>query len=265
MDKYDLIKFVDDDFELDVTVSPLEETVWLSLDDLSALFCRDKSVISRHIRNIFNENELVEDTSIAKNAIQVKGQIHYILYFNLDVVISVGYRVKSKRGMLFRKWATSILKDYLMKGYSLSSNRALVTNENYIQLINDVNNLKNDIAEIKKIVDTKISDSIIVYEENSFDGYSFINGLIKEAKESVIVIDGYADNSLFDFFIGSKKNIKRTIICHKADRISNDIIKRFKEEYGEIIIKENKSYHDRFLIIDNNVYLMGASLNSIGH
>lgn len=268
MEKYELLKFVDNDFELDVAVSPLDETVWLSLDQIGQLFNRDRSVIGKHIKNIFKENELSESSTRAKYAqVQIEGGRtveREIELFNLDVIISVGYRVKSKRGIIFRRWATSVLKEYLIKGYSLSSNRALVTNENYIQLINDVNSLKRDVSDIKEIVDKKISNSVIIYEGNFYNGYSFINNLIKEANESVVVIDGYADNSLFDFFIDSKKNIKKTIICHKADRLSKTITKRFEEEYGEIIIKEDKSYHDRFLIIDDEIYLVGTSLNSIG-
>ena len=185
--------------------------------------------------------------------------------YNLDVILAVGYRVKSKRGILFRRWATAVLKDYLIKGYSLSSDRVLVTNENYIQLINDVNHLKKDVEDIKGIVNRNVLDSIIIYDGDSFDGFSFINDLIKKAIESVIIIDGYADDSLFDFLIGSKKGIKKVVICHKTNRISKEIINRFEKEYGPIVIKVDKTYHDRFLIIDNEVYLIGTSLNSIGH
>ena len=137
---------------------------------------------------------------------------------------------------------------------------------NYINLLNDVNNLKRDLGDLKEIVNKKKDDSIIVYEGNCYDGYSFINGLIKKAKESVIVIDGYADNSIFDFYIGSKVGIKKIIICHKTDRLSKEIIARFEKEYGEISIKEDKSYHDRFLIIDNEIiYHVGTSLNYLGN
>ena len=143
--------------------------------------------------------------------------------YNLDVLLAVGYRVKSKRGILFRRWATAVLRDYLIKGYSLSSDRVIVTNENYIQLINDVNHLKKDVEDIKAIVNRNVLDSIIIYEGDSFDGFSFINDLIKKAIESVIIIDGYADDSLFDFLIGSKKGINKVVICHKANRISKEI------------------------------------------
>ena len=98
-----------------------KETVWLTLNQMSELFERDKSVISRHIRNIFDENELDRNSVVAKNATTaLDGKIYQVEYFNLDVIISVGYRVKSKRGTQFRIWANSILKDYLLKGYAVN-------------------------------------------------------------------------------------------------------------------------------------------------
>ena len=262
MEKYEIIKFVDGDFELDVNVSPQQNTIWLTQEQIAKLFEKSRSTITEHINNIFSEGELYEMTSVGNSDITNHRPAKL---YNLDVILAVGYRVKSKRGILFRRWATTVLRDYLIKGYSLSSDRVLVTNENYIQLINDVNHLKKDVEDIKGIVNRNVLDSIIIYEGDSFDGFSFINDLIKKAIESVIIIDGYADDSLFDFLIGSKKGIKKVVICHKANRISKEIINRFEKEYGPIVIKVDKTYHDRFLIIDNEVYLIGTSLNSIGY
>ena len=262
MSNYEIIKFVDGDFELDVNISPQQNTIWLTQDQIAKLFGKSRSTITEHINNIFSEGELFEMTSVGNSVITNHRPAKL---YNLDVILAVGYRVKSKRGILFRRWATAVLRDYLIKGYSLSSDRVIVTNENYIQLINDVNHLKKDVEDIKGIVNRNVLDSIIIYEGDSFDGFSFINDLIKKAIESVIIIDGYADDSLFDFLIGSKKGIKKIVICHKANRISKEIINRFEKEYGPIVIKEDKTYHDRFLIIDNEIYLMGTSLNSIGH
>lgn len=262
MSNYEIIKFVDGDFELDVNISPQQNTIWLTQDQIAKLFGKSRSTITEHINNIFSEGELFEMTSVGNSDITNHRPAKL---YNLDVILAVGYRVKSKRGILFRRWATAVLRNYLIKGYSLSSDRVIVTNENYIQLINDVNHLKKDVEDIKGIVNRNVLDSIIIYEGDSFDGFSFINDLIKKAIESVIIIDGYADDSLFDFLIGSKKGIKKVVICRKANRISKEIKNRFEKEYGPIVIKEDKTYHDRFLIIDNEIYLMGTSLNSIGH
>ena len=268
MSNYELVKFQNQSLELDVEVSPNEETVWLSKEQMALLFDRDRSVISRHINNIFKEGELDENTSVHFLHISSteKNPSHRPPeFYNLDVVISVGYRVKSKNGVIFRKWATKVLKEYLLKGYVLSENRTLVTNENYINLINEVNNLKNDVDEIKKVLSYKAPNSFVCYEGNTFDGFAFINSLICSANERVIVVDGYADNSVFDFFVGSNKTVKKIILCHKAERIDSTILDRFIVQYGNTIIKEDKSYHDRFLIVDNDIYLLGTSLNSLGN
>lgn len=269
MENCELVKFKNKSLELDVEVSPNEDTVWLSKEQIALLFDRDRSVISRHINKIYSECELEKDSTCAKIArVQIEGAreiTRNIEFYNLDVIISVGYRVKSKNGIIFRKWASGVLKEYLLKGYTVSANRTLVTNENYINLINEVNNLKNDIREIKSVLSSKFPNSFVCYEGNVYESFVFVNSLICSAKERVIIVDGYADNSALDFFIGSKKEIIKIIICHKADRVDLTIIARFKKQYGDILIKEDKSYHDRFLIIDNDIYLLGTSLNSLGN
>lgn len=135
----EIIKFVNGDLELDVNTSPDKNTVWLTVDQLCTLFNKNKSTISRHIKNIFNEGELDEISSVAKNATQLKrydprtGKYRIsnveINYYNLDVIISVGYRVKSQNGVIFRKWATSILRDYMLKGYAVNQKRLDVLNK----------------------------------------------------------------------------------------------------------------------------------------
>ncbi len=132
-EKVSIIKFVEGQLQLDVKVDYGHDTVWLSLNELSLLFGRDKSVISRHIRNIFLENELDEKRTVAKNAtVQFEGQrsiTRNIEYYNLDIIISVGYRVKSKNGVIFRQWANSVLKDYLIKGYAINERRLIALNK----------------------------------------------------------------------------------------------------------------------------------------
>ena len=124
MDKFDLVRFTDNDFELEVRADSKNETVWLTQEDMVFLFKRDKSVISRHIRNIFTEGELVKDQVVAKNATTASDSKTYeVIFYNLDVVISVGYRVKSQRGVAFRKWALKVLKNYLIKGYAVNQKR----------------------------------------------------------------------------------------------------------------------------------------------
>ena len=132
---YELIKFEDGDFSLDVKVSPKEDTVWLSQSDMARLFDVSKDNIGLHIKNILNDDELDESTTEESSVVQIEGNrkvIRRIKIYNLDMIIAVGYRVNSKRGTLFRRWANSILKQYLLNGYVINENRVTVSNENYV-------------------------------------------------------------------------------------------------------------------------------------
>ncbi|MBQ7250863.1 MAG: virulence RhuM family protein [Bacilli bacterium] len=262
MNDSELVKFKNESLELDVQVSPSEDTVWLNKEQMTKLFDRDRSVISRHIKHIFDEEELDEKSNV--HFLHIANSDKPVPFYSLDVIISVGYRVKSKNGVIFRRWATKVLKEFLIKGYVVSSHRTLVTNENYINLIKEVNALKSDVAEIKRVLDSKSMNSFVCYEGQYYDGFAFINSLICYAKKRVIIIDGYADSGVLDFFLGSRKGIVKIVLCHKTERIESAALERFIKEYGEITIKEDKTYHDRFLIVDDDIYLLGSSLNSLG-
>ena len=149
--KYEVVKFKNDEFELDVNVDPKEKTIWLSLDQISTLFERDKSVISRHIKNIFTNGEINENSVVAFFATTaLDGKIYNVKYYNLDIILAVGYRVNSKRGIEFRTWANGVLKQYLLQGYVINEERTLVTNENYVRLINKVESIDERVKYIEK-------------------------------------------------------------------------------------------------------------------
>ena len=144
--KYELVKFIDAELELEVSVSPKEETVWLTQKQMATLFNVSVDNISLHIKNILKEEldkSVVEESSITAS----DGKKYKMKLYNLDVIISVGYRVKSKRGIMFRKWATKVLRDYLIKGYVINEGRSLVTNENYVRLINKVESLDERVRQ----------------------------------------------------------------------------------------------------------------------
>lgn len=154
-EKCEIVKFEQDDLILDVNVSPSEDTVWLTQDAMSLLFGRDQGVISRHINNIFNEGELDRDTSMQKmhkSPSSNNPNYRSPVYYNLDVVISVGYRVKSRNGIIFRRWANSVLKEYLLKGYVLNRDRTLITNDNYIELVHRVNSIDNRLLNSNQLI-----------------------------------------------------------------------------------------------------------------
>ena len=153
-EKYEIVKFVDNGFELEVNVSPAEDTVWLTQDQMADLFQKTKSTINEHIKNIYAEEELLESATIRKfRMVRFEGGskiIRSIPHYNLDLIISVGFRVKSQRGNVFRKWAISVLKQYMLKGYAIDPTRTLVTKENYLDLVNVVNRIDSTQSELIK-------------------------------------------------------------------------------------------------------------------
>jgi hypothetical protein len=243
----------DDATEIEVWIE--DETVWLTLNQMSSLFDRDKSVISRHIRNVFEEGELVRDSVVAKNATTaLDGKVYQVEYFNLDVIISVGYRVKSKRGTQFRIWAGRILKDYLMRGYAVNQR---------------IDRLERKMMEHDQKFDLLIRTSLppregIFYEGQIFDAWKFATDLIRSAKKSIVLIDNYVDESVLLLLSKREKGVTATIYTAK---ISNELqvdINKFNAQYEPIEMKVFVRSHDRFLIIDGEtVYHIGASLKDL--
>lgn len=262
MSNYQIVKFRENNIEIDVNVSPNEDTVWLSKDDMSILFQRDRSVITRHISNIYKEGEIEKATSCAKNAHEINGQIHYTEYYNLDVIISVGYRVKSKNGILFRKWANTILKEYLLKGYVINEKRTLITNENYVNLINKVESIDKRLTNLET---TNIEKEKIFFDGEIFDAKSFISKLITKAKNSIVLIDAYADIKALEFFKCKKNGVSLTIYHSSKAKLSNQDIIDFNAQYGLCTTFVIDKFHDRFLVIDEkDLYHLGASLKYAG-
>ena len=198
---YELIKFEDGDFSLDVNVSPNEDTVWLTLDQISILFDRDKSVISRHIQNTIKEQELETNSVIAFFATTASdGKMYTVKYYNLDMILAVGYKVKSKRGTMFRRWANSILKQYLMKGHVVNESRCIAHSDNIIQMNNTIDRMNTTInkfddrlsnLEMKydNLTSIDIFKDKIFYNGELFIGYSFIKDLFNKATFRIIIID----------------------------------------------------------------------------
>ncbi len=145
--KYEVVKFIDDNIELDVNIDPYSETISLTQSQMAILFGVDISRISRHIKNALNEQEINSKSNLRKTQIANSDKLVYL--DDLDVIISVGYRVKSIKGVIFRKWAIKVLKEYLLQGYVINEERSLVTNENYVRLINKVESLDERVSNIE--------------------------------------------------------------------------------------------------------------------
>ena len=254
--KYELIKFEDGDFSLDVNVSPNEETVWLNVHDLAQLFERDEKTIRKHINNALKE-ECINSTVAKFATVQNEGNrkvTREIEYFNLDIITSVGYRVKSKRGIQFRIWANSVLKQYLINGYAINTERIMAYQSNILQLEANVINIEN---RLKNLEMTIYSDNTqIIFEGEILEPYTFLRKLFFLARNEITIIDQYADKFLLTML--SDLKVKITIVTSTSSYLNKKIIP------NNITIIHNDIIHDRFIIIDDLVYAIGSSFNDIG-
>ena len=263
--KYELIKFEDGDFSLDVNVSPKEDTVWLTQKQMSLLFNVSVDNISLHIKNILNEEELtysvVEESSITA----IDGKKYKTKLYNLDMIISVGYRVKSKRGILFRRWANSVLKQYLLNGQVVNETRCLAHSDNLLQMNNTIVNINDRLTnleyEFKSITSVDIFKDKLFYNGELFEGFSFIKNLFNKAGQRIIIIDGYLDYSVLEMM--SDVNVDITIYIASHTPITNREISLFQTNHSLNVIRTN-NYHDRFIIIDDELYSVGSSIKDIG-
>jgi hypothetical protein len=250
-----MIIYNNGEIELDVSVD--SETVWLNRHQISELFDRDIKTIGKHINNIFKENELDKIAVVANFATTASdGKCYDVEYYNLDVIISVGYRVKSKRGVQFRQWATKILKQYITNGYAINSEK--ITHDRFKELENDVSFLKQKVLRLDSLVIDKniIPTQGIFYDGQIFDAYVFINDLLKSAKDEVVLVDNYIDESVLTLF-SKYPDIKFTIISSdKNKRLKLDITK-YNSQYNNLTLKYSIKFHDRFLIIDKITYHLG--------
>jgi hypothetical protein len=252
------------DGEIELKVSLEKESVWLNRNQLAELFDRDVKTIGKHINNIFREKELEKFSTVANFAIvQNEGGREVtrdIEYYNLDVIISVGYRVKSQKGVRFRQWATQVLKQYIFNGYVINSDK--ITHERFKELENSVHALQN---RLELLEDKTIKPSQgIFYNGEIFDAYKFISDLIKSSKKEIILLDNYIDETVLTLF-SKNQNIKVTIYTKTITKQLKLDLEKYNSQYNNIEIKKFNNSHDRFLIIDKEeVYHIGASLKDLG-
>ena len=250
----------DETIRLEVRVE--NETVWLTQQQMAVLFLTTRNNITLHIGNIFKEGELVE-TSVRKDSLltATDGKKYRTKIYNLDVIISVGYRVKSKRGTQFRQWANQILKDYLLKGYSINKNLQDVRIELGAQ--------DKRISLLEEKVDFFVRSSLppvegIFFDGQIFDAYVQIVSLIKQAKRSIILIDNYIDETTLTMLSKRDASVSATIYTRQLSNQQQLDITRHNQQYPPITVNICQRNHDRFLIIDDVVYLFGASLKDAG-
>jgi len=263
--KNEIVLYQTEGFPEHIEVRVDNETVWLNKEQIGLLFGRDRTVISRHINNIFKEGELHKNVVCAffaltteHGAIKGKTQTKNVEFYNLDVIISVGYRVKSKQGTQFRIWANKILKDYLLKGYSL--------NNRMNRIEDNVQNLADKVNEIDLQINASLPpNQNIFYDGQIFDAYTLIADIIRSAQKTIILIDNYIDDTVFKQLAKRNKNVKAVIYSKTTDKIVKQDLQKHNAQYPKIEVKKLSTAHDRFLIIDSKtVYHFGASLKDAG-
>jgi hypothetical protein len=239
-----------------------DDTVWLNRQQISVLFGRDIKTIGKHINNVFAEGELSKESTVANFAtVQIEGSRtveRIIEYYNLDVIISVGYRVKSQQGTQFRIWANKVLKDYLLKGYAL--------NRRMSRLEDSVEDLTKKVSTIEMQINSNLlPDRGVFFDGQVFDSFEFIAKIIKSAQSGIILIDNYIDENTLSILSHKKRNVEALILTKKIDDFVKLGIEKANKQYGNISIKTFNKSHDRFLIVDlKEVYHIGASIKDLG-
>ncbi len=236
-----------------------EDTVWLSQQQIAELFGVNQPAISKHLRNIFNEGELQEDSVYSILEYTAKdGKKYKTHFYNLDAILSVGYRVNSRNATLFRQWANKVLKEYLLHGYSINQR---------------FERLEQRVAQTEDKIDFFVRTSLppvegLIHEGQIFDARACVENLIKQAKKEVVMIDAYVDAATFEMLDVRQNGVSATIYTERIGELLLRIKKLHDSQYPEKTIQLKKyaeNFHDRFLIIDDVVYHFGASFKDLGN
>ncbi len=263
--KNEIVLYQSDELASRIEVRIESDTVWLNRQQLAALFGRDIKTIGKHIGNVFSEGELDKGVVVANfatttqhGAIKGKTQTLSVEHYNLDVIISVGYRVKSKQGTQFRIWANNVLKDYLLKGYVLNQRM------NRIETV--VDNLTDKVKEIDLQLKTNlIPTQGIFFEGQVFDAYQLASKIIRSATKSIVLIDNYIDETTLIHLSKKGKDVKVMLLTKNAGKQLALDVEKANQQYGNFTLKHFTKSHDRFLIVDEvEIYHLGASLKDLG-
>jgi hypothetical protein len=247
--------------EIELKISLENETIWLTQKQISILFEKDVRTVNEHIKSIYKDEELLENTTIRKfRIVQKEGKrevTREVNHYNLDMILSIGYRVNSKKATKFRQWATKVLKEYIFNGYTI--NQEKITQLRLSQLEQDVELIKSHIKS-----DRLEYKHGIFFNGEIFDAYEFVSNLIRRAKKDIVLIDNYIDETVLTLF-SKNQNIQISIYTQTISKQLKLDLDRYNAQYKPITIKKFNLSHDRFLIIDKEeVYHIGASLKDLG-
>lgn len=239
-----------------------EETLWLTQAQMATLFACSQDNIGLHLKNLYAEGEIKQDATTEEiSVVRFEGNrrvTRRIMHYNLDAILSVGYRVSSKNATKFRQWATAVLKEYLLRGYAV--NRRIERLEQRVSKTEE---------QIGFFVRTALPPKEgIFYDGQIFDAYAFASDLIRSTRKRIILIDNYIDDSVLLMLAKRKEDVTAEIItrggCRNATALQSLDLERYNRQYPPITVTECDRYHDRFLIIDDTVYHLGASLKDLG-
>jgi len=267
-DPHNEIVLYQPDSSLELEVLLENETVWLSQPQMAELFQTTRNNVTMHVSNIFKEGELEREVvckdflhTTRHGAIVGKTQARPVKFYNLDVIISVGYRVKSMRGTLFRQWATRVLKEYLLRGYAIHQRIERV--EKFAV------ETERRVAETEKKIDFFVRTALppvqgVFFEGQIFDAYAFVADLVKSARRSLVLLDNYVDESVLLLLAKRSSGVAAHIYTRKfSQQLQLDLTKH-NAQYDSVAITQSSAFHDRFLLVDDTVYHIGASLKDLG-
>ena len=252
------IIFYQPDNSIRLEVRMEEETVWLTQAQMALLFGCSQDNVGLHLKNLYAEGEIaLEATTEEISVVRFEGNrrvTRRIMHYNLDAILSVGYRVSSKNATKFRQWANSVLKEHLLRGYSI--------NQRFERLEQRVSKTEEQIGLFVRTALPPVEG--VFYDGQIFDAFAFASDLIRSAKNRIVLIDNYIDDSALLMLAKRSEGVAAEIVTrHVSETLALDI-ERHNRQYPPISVRESDRFHDRFLIIDDTVYHLGASLKDLG-
>ena len=262
-EKNEIIVYQPEGGEFHIEVRVENETVWLTQAQMAELFNSTRNNITLHIKNIFQEHEL-DANSVCKESLLTAGdgKKYKTKIYNLDVIISVGYRVKSIQGTRFRQWALQVLKEHMLKGFSV--NQRLVSHENRLE------NLDSRVLYLEKQVDFFVKTNMppsegLLPAHAHWSGYEFAVQLVRSAKKELVIIDPYANDMVLSLMAKRAEGVNATIYSARITRAMREEEARLNRQFPTVHLENMREVHDRFVIVDDTVYHVGASFKDLGN
>ena len=264
--KNEIIVYQPEGGEFHIEVRVDQDTVWLTQAQMAELFNTDRTSINRHIRNIFQTQELYENSTCAKIAqVRLEGgrSIKRVVpYYNLDMIISVGYRVNSISGTRFRQWANRVLKEHMLKGFSV--NQRLVAHENKLE------NIDSRVIYLEKQVDFFVKANLppkegVLQAKAFWSGYEFAVQLVRSAKQEIVIIDPFADDTALSIMPKRNPGVNAIIYSARINQTMKAECDRLNRQCPPVELRTMREVHDRFIVVDETVYHIGASIKDLGN